>query len=375
MNLYQAGAALHRSLYRSGVLPTVRLPVPVVAVGNLAFGGSGKTLWTEYIARKIQSKIFNHRDHGETQSFSMSSVSSVVKMGVVCRSYGAQPGPHLVDRNCEPAEVGDEAVLLAEKLAGVAAVASGASKTDTAQMLIARRPDVRVIVIDDAFQHHRLHRDLNILLWHRPDSLLRESPAALKYADILCVPNGQRSPLPEEKTVFFVKELIAISNQQSAVSQNVAISSQQSAVSQSEAVSSQRSAFFQTSVAESCKLIADSSRVLGVAGIAAQSVPGFEKMLRQCAPRAEFIRFDDHCDYADPANRARLLHAARGMDAIITTEKDAVKLRVLELPPIHTLNVRIRVLTNEHLLDEALNRILEHSARSGQLTANDLADR
>ncbi|MBI4179311.1 tetraacyldisaccharide 4'-kinase, partial [bacterium] len=75
--MYQAGVAVHRNLYKLNMLQKMRLSVPVIGVGNLSFGGSGKTLVVQAIAERL--------------------VAEGLKVGIVCRSYGAAAGPHILN--------------------------------------------------------------------------------------------------------------------------------------------------------------------------------------------------------------------------------------------------------------------------------------
>lgn len=136
--LYGLLTGLRRVLYRWGVLRSVRLPVPVVVIGNLTAGGTGKTPVTIAIAESL-------RRRGYTP-------------GVVSRGYGgSQKEPALLDDSPDPAVVGDEPCLI--RASGVA-VAVGRDRPAAAKLLIAAGCDV--VIADDGLQHYALARDVEI---------------------------------------------------------------------------------------------------------------------------------------------------------------------------------------------------------------------
>jgi len=136
--LYGMLTGLRRVSYRLGVLRRVRLPVPVIVIGNLTAGGAGKTPLTIALAAAL-------REHG-------------LHPGVVSRGHGGrQREPMLLDGTPDPAEVGDEPCLI--RASGVP-VAVGRDRAAAAQLLVANGCDV--VVADDGLQHYRLARDVEI---------------------------------------------------------------------------------------------------------------------------------------------------------------------------------------------------------------------
>jgi tetraacyldisaccharide 4'-kinase len=134
-------AALRRALYRIRVLRTERLPVPVIVVGNLTVGGTGKTPLVLWLVEAL-------RRRGRTP-------------GIVSRGYGGGFGPpRAVRAGDDPAPAGDEQVLLAERSG--APVWIGADRPAAGRALLAANPSCDVIVCDDGLQHYRLARDFEI---------------------------------------------------------------------------------------------------------------------------------------------------------------------------------------------------------------------
>jgi lipopolysaccharide heptosyltransferase II/tetraacyldisaccharide 4'-kinase len=175
---YQAGARARRGLYQRGWLTPQRLPVPVLSVGNLTVGGTGKTPVTAFLARHFQEQ---HR-----------------RVAILSRGYGGRrseitclsDGERLYFR---PPEVGDEAFELANTLPGVIVYTGPCRYTAGMAAWREHRPDI--FLLDDGFQHFQLCRDLDIVLLdaerpfgnHRllPAGLLREPLNTLREADVL----------------------------------------------------------------------------------------------------------------------------------------------------------------------------------------------
>ena len=176
---YRGGLAAREAAYGRGWLARGRLPCAVVSVGNLTVGGTGKTPAVEMVARWLT-------DDGH-------------RVTIVSRGYGRRPGapvevvsdgggPRL------PAErAGDEPLLLARRLPGVAVVV-GADRLAAGQWTVAHlRPDV--VLLDDGFQQRRLLKDVEIVCldartpWGPgglfPRGTLREPPSALARAHLL----------------------------------------------------------------------------------------------------------------------------------------------------------------------------------------------
>jgi tetraacyldisaccharide 4'-kinase len=176
--LYGAVTRTRLSLYRRGTFQTTKLDRPVISIGNITTGGTGKTPLVEYVARTIAS-------HGK-------------KVCILTRGYGRKD-PHLqvivsdgYGVLASPSEAGDEPYLLATKLAGQAAVISSADRIAAGQEAI-KDFGTEAFVLDDGFQHLRLARDLNIACldatnpWGGgrllPYGRLREAPEGLRRAD------------------------------------------------------------------------------------------------------------------------------------------------------------------------------------------------
>ena len=135
---------LRRLLYGMGWLPSFRLPVPVIVVGNLTVGGSGKTPLVLWLIEQL-------RGQG-------------ARPGIISRGYqSAASGVHAVSAASSAAGAGDEPLLLARR-SGVP-VFCGRDRVATGRALLAAHPECTVIVSDDGLQHYRMERDAEIAVF------------------------------------------------------------------------------------------------------------------------------------------------------------------------------------------------------------------
>ena len=143
--LYGLLGAAQRQLYRTGVLRSERVPVPVIVVGNVIAGGAGKTPVTQAIVRHLQAQGWHP--------------------GVVSRGYGRQTTDcREVLPESGAAEVGDEPKLIS--LSTGAPVFVSRRRAEAAHALLARHPDTDVIVCDDGLQHWALARDVEVCVFN-----------------------------------------------------------------------------------------------------------------------------------------------------------------------------------------------------------------
>lgn len=188
--LFGALAALRRSLYRLGVLPVTKLPVPVIIVGNIGVGGTGKTPLVIALAHLLREQGF--------------------RPGIISRGYGGKSRlPRAVTFKSEPAAVGDEPVLLEAK-AGCP-VWVGPDRAAVGQALLATHPEVNVLISDDGLQHYRLARDIEIVVvdaarWFGngqllPAGPLREPAWRLQTVDAVVI-NGWLPGAPLKRREF-----------------------------------------------------------------------------------------------------------------------------------------------------------------------------
>ncbi|MGH8634113.1 MAG: tetraacyldisaccharide 4'-kinase [Burkholderiales bacterium] len=177
--LFGAAAGARRAAYRAGLMPGVRLPVPVIVAGNITVGGTGKTPLALWLADWLRAR-------GRTP-------------GIVCRGYGGRSSaPQRVMPDSDPDVCGDEAVLLARRSG--CEVWTGADRVAAGRSLLAGRPACDVLISDDGLQHYALGRDVELCVvdaargfgngWLLPAGPLRERPSRLATVDAVVVNAG-----------------------------------------------------------------------------------------------------------------------------------------------------------------------------------------
>ena len=187
-------AWLRRLAYRIGVLRSVRLPVPVVVIGNIIAGGAGKTPLTLWLATRL-------RDRGRHP-------------GIVSRGYGRINTAILeVGAAATAREAGDEPLLLARR--SQCPVVVGADRAAAARALLSAHPECDLILCDDGLQHYRLQRDVEIAVldrrglmngWPLPAGPLRESSRRLGRVHALVL-NGLPTPPAVTEVLPFTMRL------------------------------------------------------------------------------------------------------------------------------------------------------------------------
>jgi len=180
--LFCAVALGRRWAYRAGLLKTVRLPVPVIVVGNISVGGTGKTPMVAWLVALLSKEGYHP--------------------GIISRGYGggAKHWPQQVRPDSDPTMVGDEAVLLARRCRCPMAV--GPDRPTAAQALL-DHADCNIIISDDGLQHYRLGRDVEIAVVDGvrrfgnghclPAGPLREPVRRLQSVDMV-IANGTAGP-------------------------------------------------------------------------------------------------------------------------------------------------------------------------------------
>ncbi len=308
-------------------------PVPVLSVGNLTVGGTGKTPIVGWLARQL--------------------LSLGSKPAVVSRGYGgtAGRGPRIVSEGrgplCDAEECGDEPYLLARSLAGVPIVV-GADRWAAATA--AARLGIDVVVLDDGFQHRGLARDLDLVLLDAgdpfggsrllPAGLLREPLCSLKRADLVLITRS----LPGESHDT-IERVVRQHNRKAPVLR----------------AGHRRIGFFDAAG----RAAQPPARVVAFCGIGNPS--SFRSDLE--SEGVEIVGFEaqrDHHPYR-AAEVRRLQSLAASHDAVpVTTEKDRVRLPEDvtggDGPPILTLRIEAEVFDPEPLL-EAMRRVLGRADR------------
>ncbi len=289
------GAAVRRRNRRfdRGDRQIARLPVPVVSVGNITTGGTGKTPLVIDLAERCHQRRRTP--------------------GVVARGYKAPAG-----------ELGDEQLMVSERLPGIACLAN---PDRVAAAHDAVRLGADVILLDDGFQHRRLARDLDVVVIDAtnpfgfgrllPRGLLREPLSALRRADVLIVSRADR---------IASDELAGLTARLSKLAPDTPIL---------------RCAHRPMSLTDVDGAPAEypGGRALLLAGIG--NPESFADSVKKLGiEAAQTLWWPDHHRYfqSDVSKIAAAAKRAR-CDVVLTTHKDAVKLRRLDLAELGTLRV------------------------------------
>jgi tetraacyldisaccharide 4'-kinase len=170
--------SIRKLAYLSGIKKIHCLHKPVIVVGNISVGGTGKTPLVIWIAEYLKKNGY--------------------RPGIISRGYGghARNWPQQVREDSDPVMVGDEAVMLARRSG--CPVCVGPDRVAAANALLSHT-QCDIVISDDGLQHYALHRDMEIVVvdgarmfgngWHLPAGPLRESPRQLRKADII-ISNG-----------------------------------------------------------------------------------------------------------------------------------------------------------------------------------------
>ena len=288
-------ARLRRAGYRAGFFSSTKLPVPVIVVGNIFIGGTGKTPFVVWLLNALREAGF--------------------QPGVISRGHGAHADtPRAVEANAKADEVGDEPLLIAQH--GGCPVVVGRRRAEAAQLLLERFPDVNVIVSDDGLQHYALQRDIEIVLsdargngngWLLPAGPLREP--ATRGRDFTVVNSSAAAP-PAWRMDLAPGPVTRLDGHG------------------------------ETTLAA---LAAQDLRIAAAAGIG--NPERFFAMLKSAGLRITPMPLPDHFDFAG------FSFAEIPADAILITEKDAVKCRHI---PALAQDARLWVVPVAAQLDAAL---------------------
>ena len=295
--VFGIAVGLKEIIFRIGLLKGVRFSLPVISVGNLNVCGTGKTPHVEYLIRTL---------------------SPYLPLGVMSRGYKRKTsGFLLVKPNMTSREAGDEPLIYARKYSNVA-VSVSESRALGIPKLLQEFPQLRAIVLDDAFQHRSVDPSYNILLteysnpfyndWLLPSGTLREFRSGYHRADVIVV-----TKCPAELSVEERYSILQKINPDEG--QDIFFSMYSYGVPYN---------FFQPSVRQQ---IGSGNDILVVCGIARSEY--LEDYLTAMGKSVNVLKFADHHDYSEN-DIATIARYASNMDSagkmIITTEKDAVRL-------------------------------------------------
>jgi tetraacyldisaccharide 4'-kinase len=335
-HLYRGFLAGYWLGYEIGLWRSRRLPCRVISVGNVTLGGTGKTPFTIWLAQWCRQQGWSvavlSRGYGSRGS-------------AACQVVSAGDGP-CVDWQT----AGDEPYLMARRLPGVPVIV-GKNRYVTGQYACDRF-GVRVVILDDGFQHRTLARDLDVVLVDAsnpfgvgslvPRGVLRESPRALRRADVVVL---SRTDMPSSEVSKVRKHIRRWCRRQPLY-----------------AVTAVPEALYRgdTSIAEGPAWLAR-RRVVAFAGIG--NPQAFAATLIRLGVHVEaLLAFPDHHVYT-AADWCAMINIARRRNAecLVTTEKDAVRLPLSwqEPVPVYTLRIGIRFGGGQQALQRRVRRLME----------------
>ena len=334
---YRAALAARSASYRLGLLSTRGLPVPVISVGNLTVGGTGKTPMAEIVVLALRE---------------MGARPAVVSRGYGRRTRGVRIVADGGGLRLGARDGGDEPVLLAERLPGVPIVV-GESRYEAGAVAVGAC-FADALVLDDGFQHRTLYKDLEIVVvsgsdpWGNgrlfPRGSLREPLSALGRAGLVVVTNPPSAVL--------VSDIAHVLRRRGSTATVLCAVHRPTSLRRGDHVR-----------AEAPEALAG-RKVLMLAGLAAPGtfVATAESLGAEVAGLEEF---SDHHWYT-PGDLARVAARLRetGAEAVLTTEKDWVRLR--EIPrgdlPFWVLSVRLDMGADSAALSQVLSDTLRRTA-------------
>lgn len=328
---YRGALTARNWLYRGGILRSRTVGCPVVSIGNLTVGGTGKTPAVELAVQTLQE--LGHRP-------------AVVSRGYRRKSRGVQVVADVASIRLEGEDAGDEPFLLARRLPGVPVVV-GANRAN-AVALAQERFGVTAIVLDDGFQHRTLEKDLEIVMVraHRPWGNGRLLPAGPLREPLGALARAHLVVSAGAAVVEDAAEVIAAVERYAPGTP--VLRARYVPVECWEAQRVRAIPFAQ---------LAD-ARLVAFAGIASPS--GFQATLRELGVRVEALAvFPDHHWYRERELAALELRAAApGIEGLVTTEKDWVRLRPLRpcRQPLYVVSVKLDLLSGHAAWRTAFER-------------------
>jgi tetraacyldisaccharide 4'-kinase len=341
---YALATDMRNAMYDKGILRTTRFDVSVLSVGNITVGGTGKTPMVEMIATMFAGRM---------------------RMALLSRGYGRKTsGFRLAGAHDNADTIGDEPYQYRLKFGVDVPVAVGEERAQAIPEILVRHPDTQLIILDDAFQHRSVHRDVNVLLvnYRRP------------IYDDHVMPAGR---LRERRRHARRADAVVVTKCPPALSHP-----------EREALKDK----LQPYVGADCPVFYSYIEYLPLEPVYATETPGLPRgrvvffsgiasdkqalsHLEQQYPVAQVIRFPDHFRYTEGVLRKRVIEPVTRMGrehvCLITTEKDMA--RILSVPGnkglfagihLYYLPIRFRMFGEEDRFDAFLSTRIDRRSVS-----------
>jgi tetraacyldisaccharide 4'-kinase len=308
--IFGAGVAVRNALFDRRIFKTHKLTRPVVSIGNISVGGTGKTPFVITLGELLKQRG--------------------IAFDILSRGYGrSSSGICVVDPNGSPAQFGDEPLLLARKLQ--VPVIVGADRYQ-AGLLAEQKFSSKLHLLDDGFQHRRLHRDFDIVLLPEadyngtllPTGRLREPISSLRRTDVVALPDSLDHPLHAGR-IWQVRRQLELSD---------------------------------------LELVGAGGRLIAFCGIG-RPKQFLDGLKASGQPLAGEVAFSDHHSYEQKdLDRLLALKKQTGAEGFITTEKDAINLGALSthLQPLRIAGLSMQLESAEQAVAEMLKEIEHRSA-------------
>lgn len=334
--IYSSLNELRRVLYLKGIFKTHKMPIPVISVGNITLGGTGKTPLIIWLAEYLKNEK--------------------IKTGILTRGYGRKNKNKtiiLLDNNETPDYnvTGDEPGLIKNNIdAGIPVIVD--SNRIRSGSLLYNRFKTDVILLDDGFQHLSLSRDLDIVVVDAlnpfgnrkifPAGILREKIDNIKRADIFLVTKVDLATTTEKNKIV---DLVR------SISGNAVIVEGAFQADKFVSVRSKKEYTIENVSRKRCTAFS---------GIG--NPDSFERTLKSVnVSLLDHMKFPDHYPFAgkdmDEIFKRKMLLRS---DLILTTEKDSIRLYNMNLPEeILFLRIKLKITAGEGLLKEKIKRIIK----------------
>jgi tetraacyldisaccharide 4'-kinase len=320
---------VRNKLYDKNILQSISFNFPIICVGNLAVGGTGKTPMVEYLIRLLKEDY---------------------KVATMSRGYKRKTkGFAIANQNTTALDIGDEPMQFYKKFPDIT-VSVAEERLVSIPQLLHDKPETSVLILDDAFQHRQVKAGLNILLTEYKDLFtrdfilpagdLRDNKASYKRADIVIVTKC-KSHLTEEEKINIIAEIKPLSHQKVFFSK-IEYGSPYHLFNKQE------------------KFLSPDTNILLVCGIA--NPKPIKEILNTYAATYDMMRFRDHHIFSiDDLKEIKKQYEKLDSEnkIILTTEKDGVRLAKFENElkelPVYVFPIKHKILFGE---DAQLNLLV-----------------
>jgi tetraacyldisaccharide 4'-kinase len=336
--LYGFGISIRNFCYENKILKSKEYDLPIISIGNLSVGGTGKTPHTEFLIRMLRDEF---------------------SVAVLSRGYKRKTkGFRLVETEDTHYEAGDEPLQIKKKFPN-SIVAVCESRTDGVDKLKVLYPELNLIVLDDAFQHRKISPGLSILLnnynhpiakdYLLPLGMLRETRSASYRAHIVIYSKCPHNLKPIERRIM--SKEIDIRPFQHLFFSTLEYLDLQPVFDNSETIPIDKLKDY---------------NILALSGIARSK--SFTDFLKSKYKTVKHLKFPDHYDFTlkDITKIEKTFFETNGQKIIITTEKDAIRLKSTDLfseeikKYVYCVPIEVKLLCSDDERKEFDNQIFSY---------------